>query len=472
MLYFDGYKIDLDIYSKFPIDLALKYSILIIGVVNQDLVVYTPKENKMNLDILKVYFDQKVNFKYIDNKLIEMKLQEISELKNNKNLFNEEIEVKDDDVVSYLNETLNQALILNATDIHIEPYEKYTKIRYRINGRLEEVDKITKELFKSITSRIKLLSNLDISEIKLPQDGRISLELKNRLVDIRVATIPTNFGEKIVLRILDKSKFDFDLNNLGIDLEKLSELKEIIHQPYGLILFTGPAGSGKTTTMYSILKELNDNSKNIVTLEDPIEYTIDNISQSQINEKIGYTFDLGFKSILRQDPDIIMVGEIRDDKVANMVLRGAITGHLILSTLHTNDCLTTLLRLKSMGIKEYLISAGLLGIVSQRLVGILCDKCKSPVEISDKEKEYLGISTNKVYKANGCKYCRDGYYKRKLIVEMLKIDDDINKFLGDDINIENFYSDISKSSLKLQSKELLINGKIDVEEYLKVSLVL
>ncbi len=329
--------------------------------------------------------------------------------------------VSDAPVVKLVNSLLTQAVINGASDIHVEPREKDLRIRYRIDGALMDINKFNKRVHAPVISRLKIMANLDIAEKRLPQDGRIPMVIDNKYIDFRVSTLPSIFGEKVVLRVLDKSRGLFRLEELGMLPEILRNFRKLLKHPYGMILVTGPTGSGKTTTLYSVLNEINFPAKNIITLEDPVEYTLEGINQVQLNVKAGLTFASGLRSILRQDPDIIMVGEIRDTETAKIAVRSAMTGHLILSTLHTNTASSTLTRLVDMGIEPFMVSSSVVGISAQRLVRRLCPECKKPYEPSESLLRQLGIpphdsEKNFFFKPVGCPFCNNTGYRGRLAV--------------------------------------------------------
>ncbi|WP_330654355.1 GspE/PulE family protein [Metaclostridioides mangenotii] len=318
-------------------------------------------------------------------------------------------------------ELLTKAVELNASDIHIEPFEEMTNVRMRVDGELIRISDVFIDDYAALSTIIKLSSSMDITERRLPQDGRVDIKVKNKNIDIRVSTMPTIFGEKIVLRILNRDSFLKSKKELGFSGKSIEMIEGMVSKRSGLILVTGPTGSGKTTTVYSLLEDLRDTSKNIMTIENPVEYKMEGINQIQINPKIGLNFENGLRSILRQDPDVIMVGEIRDLETARIAIRAAITGHLVISTLHTNDAVSSIARLIEMGVEPYLLSASIIGVLSQKLVRKVCNSCSH--EISIKDNLYEEIKT-KV--AVGCKKCNDiGYIGRTAIYEVLNVDEDI-----------------------------------------------
>lgn len=347
---------------------------------------------------------------------------------------------KDAPVVKYVNALLVDAVRQHASDIHIEPFEKYIRVRFRIDGSLHELPRPPLRWKHGIVARVKILAKLDISERRLPQDGHIKLKMKEagkeRVIDFRVSTLPVKHGEKVVLRILDKSNLTLDLEKLGFEKESLERFMYAISRPYGIVLVTGPTGSGKTTTLYSALSILNKPDVNIMTAEDPVEYDFPGLNQVQIREEIGLTFAAALRSFLRQDPDIIMVGEIRDEETASIAVKAALTGHLVLSTLHTNDAPSTITRMIDMGIPPYLVADSLVLIQAQRLVRRLCPQCKKPYTPSQEELRAIGlepqdIEGKTVYKkGDGCEICRgSGYKGREGIYEVMLITPEIRELI-------------------------------------------
>lgn len=388
------------------------------------------------------------------------------------------LEVTSAPIVRLLNSIIEQAVRSNASDIHIEPVEESIRVRLRINGDLTEIMNLSKKNLSPIVTRIKIMGKMNIAEKRLPQDGRIETIIDNKEIDMRISTLPTVHGEKVVVRLLDKSSFNFTKESLGFSKNNLKVFNEILTQPYGMILVTGPTGSGKTTTLYTILRELNQIEKNIITIEDPVEYKLDGINQVQVNSKSGLNFATGLRSILRQDPDIVMVGEIRDSETAHIAIRAAITGHLVLSTLHTNDSPSTIARLVDMGVEPYLVSSAVIGVVSQRLVKVLCDKCKSPYEASYSEKQMLNVDTNEdltLYKPVGCNNCNQGYKSRTAVHEVMPVREALRKLVDDGANIDNIKRQALKegmTTLLQGSIDLVLNGITSYDEAMKVGFTL
>jgi type IV pilus assembly protein PilB len=379
-------------------------------------------------------------------------------------------------VVKLVNSIIQQGIRDVASDIHIEPGEHVVKIRYRVDGILHEIMKYPKHLHNAVIARIKIISDMDITIKRLPQDGRKNFEFDGINVDLRISTLPTVHGEKIAIRILDRDKYFLKLENLGFTSENLLEFREIINYPYGMILVSGPTGSGKTTTLYSTLHELDFVGENIVTIEDPVEYMLEGINQVQVQPKIGLTFAEGLRSILRQDPNIIMVGEIRDSETADIAIRAALTGHLVLSTIHTNDSASAITRLIDMGVEPFLIASSVIGVVAQRLVRKICPECRGEYEADDKELLSLGISgPQKLYKGAGCSFCNNtGYKGRVAIYEMLKLLKEhrsliIGKASSDkikEISVKN-----GMKTLKESGVDLVLKGITTTDEILKATTV-
>jgi general secretion pathway protein E len=336
-------------------------------------------------------------------------------------------------IIKLVNLIISKAVEERASDIHIEPFENNLRIRYRIDGILNDVESPPKRLQSAMISRVKIMAKLNIAERRLPQDGRIMLRVSGKGIDLRVSTIPTMFGESVVMRILDKSTSIIDLENLGFPQEYLERYEELITRPYGIILVTGPTGSGKTTTLYASLSRINSSAKKIITIEDPIEYQLDGVNQIQVKPKIGFTFANGLRHIVRQDPDIIMVGEIRDMETADIAIHSALTGHLVFSTLHTNDASGAVTRLLDMDIESFLVSSSLIGVLAQRLVRVICQKCKEPLAPSEEVMQEIGgEKVDAIFHGAGCEECRNtGYKGRTGIFELMIITDDIRRLILD-----------------------------------------
>ena len=334
--------------------------------------------------------------------------------------------------VRFVDSILEEAVKIHASDIHIEPNEKNVVVRYRIDGDLYEQSTFDMSFYPAISTRVKILSDIDIAEKRIPQDGHITKIIEGEKCDFRVSTLPTIHGEKFAIRILDKKIFSLSLGELNFSKEANEKIEKILHHPHGIILLTGPTGSGKTTTLYSFLRELSKPNVNVVTIEDPVEYSMETINQIQINNKADLTFASALRSILRQDPDIIMVGEIRDEETAQIAIRAAITGHLVLSTLHTNEAPGAIVRLIDMGVPAYLVSDAIVAVISQRLLKRLCPHCKKPVKTTPEQRRALGLKEDTIiYEPNGCPYCNNTGYKGRLAVhEIMYMNDELRDLVS------------------------------------------
>jgi type IV pilus assembly protein PilB len=383
-------------------------------------------------------------------------------------------------IIQLVNMLIVQGVKDRASDIHIEPNERGLLIRFRIDGMLHDNRILPNKIKAAIISRVKILAKMDIAERRLPQDGRFQVKFGIREVDLRVSTIPTVFGEKVVLRILDKSKGLIELKNLGFLAEQLDQFKSIILKSYGIILLTGPTGSGKTTTLYAALNKVNSNEKNIITVEDPVEYKLNRVNQIQILPKIDLTFANALRSILRQDPDVIMVGEIRDSETAQIAVQAALTGHLVFSTLHTNDAASALTRLLDMGIEPFLISSSVIGVIAQRLVRVICEKCKEEYVPSEdvlyglKIKDRLNNDSKiKLYRGKGCSFCKNtGYYGRISIYELIVLDEEIKSLIVTKASsnvINKLALKNGMKTLKDSGMEKALKGITTIEEVLRVA---
>jgi len=380
----------------------------------------------------------------------------------------------DDDapIIRFINAVLTEAVKENASDVHIEPYENRLGVRFRVDGVLREILQTRRALAPLVVSRIKVMSRLDIAEKRLPQDGRISLRIAGRAVDVRVSTMPSGHGERVVLRLLDKQAGRLDLTSLGMDDESRQKMDALVHKPHGIILVTGPTGSGKTTTLYAALERINDNSRNIMTVEDPIEYFIDGIGQTQVNTKVEMTFARGLRAILRQDPDVVMVGEIRDLETAEIAVQASLTGHLVLSTLHTNTAAGTVTRLRDMGIEPFLLSSSLIGVLAQRLVRVLDDDSKIAYTASEYECRVLGVNPKTpptLYKAGPGS--NDGFSGRTGIYELVAVDDDMRRMIHDGISEQDLekHARTMTPSIRADGRRRVLAGSTTLEEVLRVT---
>ncbi|OIO73123.1 MAG: type II secretion system protein GspE [Elusimicrobia bacterium CG1_02_37_114] len=382
-------------------------------------------------------------------------------------------------VVKLVNFILGDAVRQRASDIHIEPYEKNFRVRYRVDGVLHEQQPPPKKLQNAIISRIKIMASLDISEHRLPQDGRMKIKVMDHEIDLRVSVLPTSFGEKVVMRLCDSSALCVDLNKLGLEPESLAIFQKNITRPYGIILVTGPTGSGKTTTLYSALSTVNHPDSNIMTIEDPVEFVLPGINQVQARPDIGLTFSAGLRSFLRQDPNIIMVGEIRDTETAEIAINAALTGHLVFSTLHTNDAPGTITRLNNMGIEPFLATSTIIMVIAQRLLRTICKYCKEPYEVSSEHVISLGVKPEQLtgkkvtlYHGRGCEHCSQGYRGRLGCYEILEMSDELRELIIKKVPthvlrqaaIKNGMTTLRDSALRK-----LLSGVTTVEEVLRVT---
>lgn len=385
------------------------------------------------------------------------------------------LETQDDaPIIRLLNTLFTQAIKQEASDLHFETFEENLRVRFRIDGILHQVLDVQRNFAPLVMSRIKVMAKLDIAEKRLPQDGRISLRIAGRAVDVRVSTIPSNHGERVVLRLLDKQATTLDLRRLGMDADSLALLETLIHQPHGIVLVTGPTGSGKSTTLYAGLTKLNTTSRNILTVEDPIEYDLAGIGQMQVNAKIDMTFAKGLRAILRQDPDVVMVGEIRDRETAEISIQASLTGHLVLSTLHTNTALGAISRMRDLGVESFLLSSSLIGLLAQRLVRTLCQACKVAITITPTQRKWLEISHNKptqIYQANGCEQCSQLGYKGRIgIYELIAIDKKLQGMISSQASEQDIetYAHENYRSIKQDGCQKILAGLTTLEEVLRV----
>ncbi len=385
---------------------------------------------------------------------------------------------EDAPVVKLVNLILSEAIARGASDIHMEPYEKEYRVRYRVDGVLYDIMQPPMRLKAALSSRIKIMAELDIAERRLPQDGRIKLKVRNKGIDLRVSTLPTLFGEKIVMRILDQSNLNLDMTKLGFEPKALKDFESAIQSPFGMVLVTGPTGSGKTTTLYSAMSTVNTVDVNIMTAEDPVEYNLKGVNQVHVREDIGLTFAAALKSFLRQDPDIVMVGEIRDFETGEIAVKAALTGHLVFSTLHTNDAPSTIQRMLNMGIEPFLISASVVLILAQRLARKICDDCKEVVEVPEEALIDIGykkeeIGTFKCYKGKGCPSCSDtGYKGRRALYEVMPMSDELKEMVLKGSSAMELKKEAMRqgmSSLRMSGLAKIKEGITTLEEVLRVT---
>ena len=378
-------------------------------------------------------------------------------------------------VIRLINALLTQALREGASDIHIEPFETRSVVRLRIDGTLRDLIEPAQALHGAIVSRIKIMAQLDIAEKRLPQDGRITLRVAGKPVDVRVSTVPAGHGERVVLRLLDKQAGRLDLGRLGMDDTTLARVDRMIREPHGIVLITGPTGSGKTTTLYAALSRLNANAQNIMTVEDPIEYALDGISQIQVNPRIEMTFARALRTILRQDPDVVMIGEIRDLETAQIAVQASLTGHLVFATLHTNDAVSAVTRLVDMGVEPFLLASSLLGVGAQRLVRPLCLDCRKPISAESAPLQALGLASASptLYTAQGCPACKgSGYRGRTGIYELLTVDDQLRRLIHDRVSeqtLRDYAVSHGMRTLREDGMRWAETGLVSLEEVVRVT---
>lgn len=380
---------------------------------------------------------------------------------------------EDAPIIRLLNALFQQAFKERASDIHIEPYEKDLEVRMRIDGILHKVLHPPKIIQEALISRVKIMANLDIAEKRLPQDGRIRLLIGGQDIDLRVSIIPTSFGERAVLRLLNRKQGLIGLYEVGLDKKDGEKAEKLLESTSGIILVTGPTGSGKTTTLYAALNRIHTEGRNIITVEDPVEYQLKGIGQVQVNPKIGLTFASGLRSILRQDPDIIMVGEIRDFETAEIAIQASLTGHLVLSTLHTNDAVSSLVRLADMGMEPFLVASSLVAVVAQRLVRTICPYCREAFEPASSEKAYFPFPVKELYRGKGCRECREsGYLGRTGIFEILPIDNKLRQMISQRVDaqaIKDYAISNGMRTLYAEGIEKVISGITSLQEILRVT---
>ncbi|MEE4359641.1 MAG: type II secretion system ATPase GspE, partial [Desulfococcaceae bacterium] len=397
----------------------------------------------------------------------------ISDIENTADLLDD---TSDAPIIKLVNHIISQAAKARASDIHIEPYQDSFKVRYRVDGILYDLLTPPKGIQAALTSRIKVMSNMNIAEKRLPQDGRLQVKIGDQDIDVRISTIPTAFGERVVLRLLNKSSSLLELSELGLAPERLTQLRQLISSPNGIILMTGPTGSGKTTTLYAVLSSINKPDINIITIEDPIEYQLKGISQIQVNPKIDLTFARGLRSIVRQDPDVILVGEIRDRETAEIAVQSALTGHLVFSTLHTNDSASAITRLVDIGVEPFLISSSVIAVAAQRLVRVLCKDCKEAYMPDEVMLKGIGISPEKaarhtLHKAVGCPKCfHTGYRGRMSILEVMVMDEQLKTVI-----LKTYDSNVIKNNaknmvtLRQDGIQKILSGLTTIEEVVRVT---
>ena len=496
------FEIDRDIVRLIPEDVARKHCVIAINRAGSTLVLaITDPSNLVVIDEIKFLTGYNVEMVIasesgirgaidlcyddaadLDSVMADLDLEESELIQGDQDADVDDLarESEDAPVVKLVNLILSDAVKRGASDIHIEPYERLFRVRYRIDGLLYEVMKPPLQLRHAVTSRVKIMAELDIAERRLPQDGRFKLRLgRDKEMDFRVSTLPTLFGEKVVMRLLDKSNLQLDMTKLGFAESQLERFQDCIHRPYGMVLVTGPTGSGKTTTLYSALSELNQTSENISTAEDPVEFNLVGINQVQMHEDIGLNFAASLRSFLRQDPDIIMVGEIRDFETAEIAIKAALTGHLVLSTLHTNDAPSTVNRLLNMGIEPFLVASSVNCILAQRLARCICPDCREIDESATPEALLAaGLTEPEIqnvtfYHGRGCKNCSDTGYKGRLAVyEIMEITDELKEFVLNGASAMEVKREAIREgmmTLRRSSLNKLLEGVTTLQEVLRVS---
>jgi len=490
--------VDKELLEKFSLSFLKKNKIIPISVDKDKtmLVAIGKPLDFIARSTIATFYNGKVNYILVPQKQIDTYIDSIvavkttatalSDLQREKNIKTDKQENqtgkqgdKKDDVINapavrLVDSFIKEAIPFRASDIHIEPYEDHVKVRYRIDGDLSERAQFPIESYPAVCARLKIIAGMNIAERRIPQDGRINMIVNNEEYDFRVSTLPTVHGEKFVIRILDKSSFNFSRKDLGFTPEENLVVNKILSHPHGLILLTGPTGCGKSTTLYSFLKEVNKPKVNIVTVEDPVEYTMKGINQTQVNTKANMTFATALRSILRQDPDVIMIGEIRDEETAQIGIRAAITGHLVFSTLHTNDAPGAVTRLIDMGVSSYLVGDSIVGVISQRLVKKLCPICKKKSKTTAKEMDILGIDTPAtICRPNGCQFCNGSGYKGRLAVhEVMYINDKLRNLINQKTSVEEIREMAEKYgmiSLVDSCKNAVLNGNIGIQEFMSLN---
>ncbi|MEG2896915.1 MAG: ATPase, T2SS/T4P/T4SS family [Eubacterium sp.] len=486
-------EINLEAASKIPKSIAQKYVLIPIRMSNGDLIVatndpldfYAIEDLRLitNMPVSVVLAERESIQKAIDFYYSEIEARKAASSANETVDDEEEVSLVEDldavagddaPIVNLINSMLIKGFNTGASDIHIEPFEEKTNVRLRIDGLIVDYLTLATALHQSVIARIKILSNLDIAERRLPQDGHFRARIKGMEMNIRTSIIPTVYGEKAVLRFLNQNtKLDHS-GTFGMNPQDYMRMREILQSPHGIIYITGPTGSGKTTTLYMVLEMLAERNVNITTVEDPVERNIDGINQTQVNPVAGLTFEVGLRSLLRQDPDIIMVGETRDAETANIAVRAAITGHQVLSTLHTNDAVSTIVRLIDMGVEPYMVANSLIGVVAQRLVKKICPDCKEAYAPTEAEKAIIGQDVSVLYKGKGCHQCNNTGYKGRIAVhEILAIDSAIRNMISKNESAENVYAYVNKNhkttSLRDSLTTLVKQGVTTMEELMKVT---
>ena len=488
-------------FERLPFSFAKKQGIVIVRDKNQFQILHRPglttqafsEVNRLTLGQLpfvgvdEAEFESALNLAYQNDSAEAMQMVEglgddmdLASLANSVPETEDLLEQEDDaPIIRLINAILTEAVKSEASDVHIETFEKQLVVRFRVDGVLREVVKPKRALAPLLVSRIKVMAKLDIAEKRVPQDGRISLRVGGREVDIRVSTMPSANGERIVLRLLDKNAGRLMLKYLGTSERDLDAIKSILSRPHGIMLVTGPTGSGKTTTLYAGLSHINDRSRNILTVEDPIEYNLPGIGQTQVNTKVEMTFARGLRAILRQDPDVVMIGEIRDVETADIAVQASLTGHLVLSTLHTNSAVGSITRLMDMGVEPFLISSSLVGIIAQRLVRVLCRDCREPYSPDASTCEYLNIPLTvsedekpTIYRAKGCSECNHQGYKGRLgIYEVVEVNEQLRELIHSKAGEQELEQQARKAgpSINDDGIQKVLAGVTTIEEVIRVT---
>ena len=481
-----------------PYSFAKKHGAFVEANATDDLLVYHLPNTSIEIlgEIQRYYHAETLNYAELSEEKFSKKIanfyQQQSTLSEHQDWLGEELELNtlvkdipkhqdlldsqnDAPIIKLINALFMQAVRQKASDIHIETYENRITVRFRMDGILTEILTLDPNIAPLVITRIKVMAHLDIAEKRLPQDGRISLRLAEHQVDVRVSTLPANHGERVVMRILDKQAQQLNLTLLGMPKYLLDKVNHIIHQPHGILLVTGPTGSGKTTSLYAMLSQMNSKTHNILTIEDPIEFDLPGISQTQTNPKIDMTFAKGLRAILRQDPDIVMIGEIRDLETAEIAIQASLTGHLVLSTLHTNSALGAISRLQDMGVEPFLLSTSLLGVLAQRLVRKLCTHCKRPTSIHMNELpwlEHAEETSYQIFEPVGCEHCHQtGYHGRMGIFELIICDDELKSMIHRQDNPQSMELHIRQTtpSIRHDGWSQVLAGHTTIQEVLRVT---
>lgn len=496
----DSIEIDQTVLSLIPRETAIELGVLPLAVNGEAIVVALPFDHdKQTISDLAFYFGKKIQAREFSPEELQLAIHKhygVSAVERQRRITPSESEflsvketeesiedsrdpsnahVSDGSVVALVNRLITDAIDMKASDIHVEPYEKQFRIRYRLDGVLHEMQHLGREKIKPLISRLKIMADLDIAEKRRPQDGRIRVRQGERTIDIRVSTLPTDFGEKVVLRILDKTTLQLDLAKLGLEEEALRVFRRTIRLPYGMILVTGPTGSGKTTTLYAALSEINKPELNITTIEDPIEYNLEGINQTHVRSDIGVTFAAALRSILRQDPNVIMVGEIRDTETAQIAVRAALTGHLVFSTLHTNDAPSAIVRLIDLGVEPFLVGSSLKLILAQRLVRKICTGCRELHTPTHEQVEELGLPNGnekeQFFRGRGCRMCNQvGHIGRTAVFEILPVQNSLGDVIGRGISaaeLRERAKSLGMLTLRQMALKKAQNGETSIEEVLR-----